>query len=120
LFLADERGLIDLSPSLTEKGVMLIDGIEPSACSGWHVGGSEPVGDWRERPHRMSGWQPMATAPRDGTRILLKRKSKARRIRLVVIGHWSNNIGVFWSLEGMSKNAGAAQDSDLLGWMPLP
>ncbi|RUV23454.1 MULTISPECIES: hypothetical protein [unclassified Mesorhizobium] len=43
-----ERGLIDLAPSLTAKGIALLDGIEPTAASGWHMGGAEPVGDWIE------------------------------------------------------------------------
>lgn len=47
---AEERGLVDVLPSglaLTVKGGQLLDGIEPSACSGWHMGGTEPHADRR-------------------------------------------------------------------------
>ncbi|MER8615992.1 hypothetical protein NKG99_03925 [Mesorhizobium sp. M1409] len=47
LFLAEERGLIDLAPTLTLKGIALLDGIEPTAASGWHMGGATPAGDWK-------------------------------------------------------------------------
>lgn len=43
-----ERGLVDLNPALTEKGAALLDGIEPTACSGAHMNGAPPVGDWRK------------------------------------------------------------------------
>lgn len=42
-----ERGLVDLNPTLTGKGVALLDGIEPTACSGAHMNGAPPVGEWR-------------------------------------------------------------------------
>lgn len=47
LFLADERGLVDLQPTLTAKGIALLDGIEPTACSGEHMGGAVPAGNWQ-------------------------------------------------------------------------
>lgn len=31
---------------LTVKGNEFLYGIEPTACSGWHMGGSEPVASW--------------------------------------------------------------------------
>ncbi len=45
---AEERGLVTRHGALTDKGVALIDGIEPTACSGFHMGGRAPVGDWKE------------------------------------------------------------------------
>jgi len=48
LILAAERGLVDLAPALTEKGGHLLDGIEPTAASGWHMGGAPPAGDWKD------------------------------------------------------------------------
>lgn len=42
-----ERGLIELNPKLTQKGAALLDGIEPSACSGWHLGGAPAAADWK-------------------------------------------------------------------------
>lgn len=52
LIRAGERGLVDLQPILTKKGFQLLDGIEATACSGWHMGGMPPVGDWREARKR--------------------------------------------------------------------
>jgi hypothetical protein len=47
LELAIERGLVTAHGALTDKGTALIDGIEPTACSGWHMGGAAPKGDWK-------------------------------------------------------------------------
>lgn len=48
------RGLIELDGRLTKKGDELLHGIEPTACSGWHMGGAEPVAWWVKirRTHR--------------------------------------------------------------------
>ena len=49
---AGERGLVEFDAALTPKGGQLLDGIEPTACSGWHMGGADRAGDWREARKR--------------------------------------------------------------------
>ena len=68
----------------------------------------------------MSEWQPIETAPRDGTRILLCRVSLTTRelSKAVVIGHF---LGLRpyarnWSVESSQY----LREESLGGWMPLP
>lgn len=67
-------------------------------------------------------WQPTATAPKDGTRVILCRKLTARfkNNKRIVIGFWVNRVGFssLWRIE--SHGNVYARDSDLEGWMPLP
>lgn len=57
-------------------------------------------------------WQPLHTAPRTGKRVLLARNNKSWGDR-VKTGKWLRNC---WHADGGSL----WNDSDLVGWMPLP
>lgn len=69
-------------------------------------------------------WQPIESAPKDGTRLLLLRRQKVSGPTLTknpVIGSWAAKRGyrAYWSLEITCNNYWAG-DADLLGWLPLP
>ncbi|MDZ7711723.1 MAG: MazG-like family protein [Rhodovibrio sp.] len=61
-------------------------------------------------------WRPIATAPRDGTQILICPESEAP-----FVGYWAH-VGRFTSTPEMwlGHHLGAHKDHDILGWMPLP
>lgn len=68
----------------------------------------------------MSAWQPIATAPRDGTRLLLYWKGH------VVCGHWDEDRHVnrpcpYWStdLEGIFRKT-ITRENPPTHWQPLP
>lgn len=58
-------------------------------------------------------WQPTESAPRDGTRVLLKRKMHAPMKHQIVIGRW---MGRSWKLD-MSN---IMSDLWVEAWQPLP
>ncbi len=69
-------------------------------------------------------WQPIETAPKDGTRILLwpvkvHRKEKLTYEEIAVIGYWyewPNDAGGAWCGATRSKSI----PLNLTHWMPLP
>lgn len=72
----------------------------------------------------MGEWQPIETAPRDGTRVLLLRPQKQSGPTLVknpVIGSWNTKRGAagYWALEVTANNY-AVRDGELSAWQPLP
>jgi hypothetical protein len=63
----------------------------------------------------QDGWQEIATAPKDGSRVLLVYATVAGY--RVVIAYWANAVGgPAWIVEGGS----VLRDTDLAGWQPLP
>ncbi len=61
-------------------------------------------------------WQPIETAPRDGTRILLfqpEEISRGRVLHRAVLGHWVACAHSGWVSDGL-------QHAEPTHWMPLP
>tara|TARA_Y100000310_G_scaffold63233_1_gene58530 strand:- start:2296 stop:2508 length:213 start_codon:yes stop_codon:yes gene_type:complete len=63
-------------------------------------------------------WQPIDTAPKDGTEILVYGRSKKERWQMFTVVFWQYNC---WTL---TETGGYAEDSDPsldpTHWMPLP
>ncbi len=70
-------------------------------------------GEWRDGDLE-SDWEPIETAIRDGTRILILRKPTSMMKYRVVIGRWK---GRSWQLDGGDNRM---SDNGLDGWRPLP
>lgn len=68
----------------------------------------------RERGH----WQPIATAPRDGTPILIQRE----QAEWPFIGYWANPYRYVKQGRGawIGHEGGLHEDADGLMWQPLP
>jgi uncharacterized protein DUF551 len=67
------------------------------------------------RPHAgiPEGWQPIETAPKDGTPILVVRGEHNRNTRSrIIVAYWNDK---YWSPVGASTSAYTASH-----WMPLP
>lgn len=65
----------------------------------------------------ITGWQPMETAPRDGTRVLLSRHPEiVRNGKLVVIGEYTCTGSRRWNI----GNGQYVRCERFNGWMPLP
>lgn len=62
-----------------------------------------------------TGWRPIATAPKDGARILLATKSGH-----VTVGHWLDNSRTQWPWQGWSTDRGPFTIDGVNGWQPLP
>ena len=77
----------------------------------------------RDAAPRVEGWRPIATAPKDGTRILLCLKGGAR-----LIGRWSDEaeFGQFtvrpgWQIFDCDDCFySRAEDDEVAHWMSLP
>lgn len=66
-------------------------------------------------PSAPEGWQPIETAPRDRTAIILALKG-AR----VTVGHWLDNSKTQWPWQGWSTDAGPMIEAKVTHWRPLP
>ena len=64
------------------------------------------------RSRERGGWQPIETAPRDGTWIIVWRRCGNDYIRQIGEDHWRDDLGGCW---GRSN-----QDCCPTHWMPLP
>ncbi len=62
-----------------------------------------------------SGWQEIASAPKDGTRLLLARKQVMSGELTVVSGHWNSGGAMH-----MPHWSTCANIHDWTHWMPLP
>lgn len=64
----------------------------------------------------MSGWQPIETAPRDGTRLLLWWNERA------MISFWADRVGFkgWQPVSGEVLNVGNRAMWNPTHWMPLP
>lgn len=63
---------------------------------------------------RASAWQPIETAPKDGTRVLLTDGSA------VTIGDWDGDPKHFWAGEGPGWWTGGCFPGPWTHWAPLP
>lgn len=62
------------------------------------------------------GWRPISTAPRDGTRILLRWKHRPARV-----GWWTDEeSGTGWKCDGDQVVPAAAYQADATHWQPVP
>lgn len=62
------------------------------------------------------GWLPIATAPRDGSRILLRWKR-----RPAMVGWWTDEeTGTGWKCDGDVVVPAAAYQADATHWQPMP
>lgn len=66
-------------------------------------------------PSAPDGWQPMETAPRDRTAIILALKGGR-----VTVGHWLDNSKTQWPWQGWSTDAGPMTEPKVTHWRPLP
>lgn len=73
----------------------------------------------------MSDWQPIETAPKDGTRVLLYRESRFEWTRIIV-GQWdterfANKPRPYWThdLERLTGKT-EARATTVTHWQPLP
>lgn len=73
---------------------------------------------WTDDPPMSGGWQPIATAPRDGQQILLAYSdfflSDHENRKPVVIGSWDEDV---WDIP---FDDDWRLDTDFSHWMPLP
>lgn len=67
----------------------------------------------------MSEWQPIETAPRDGTRILVAYKSYANRETTIETAFFDKDDGGGQWI-GYFSNCLYALTNELTHWMPLP
>lgn len=66
----------------------------------------------------MGEWQPMGTAPKDGTGVLLHCPTYPEGIVAAV---WSQSRGGFWGVWGLSSVAFNFDDEDMpTHWRPFP
>lgn len=69
-----------------------------------------------ERQRAAMTWQPMSTAPRDGTVIFLYHKNRPEFSRFhISIAYWDAKHEAWWG-----RPARRAQDGAFTHWMPLP
>jgi len=68
----------------------------------------------RTMPMPMSEWQPIASAPKDGTGILLYRRYEGKYLHLVDVGQWRKEE------EGGPRWAWTYSTWEPTHWMPLP
>jgi hypothetical protein len=64
----------------------------------------------------MSEWQTIATAPKDGTEVLLFYRDYCNGGALVTSGYWDSSPGREW--EATWQHVHGTGDADM--WMPLP
>lgn len=67
------------------------------------------------RPSAPDGWQPIETAPRNRTAIILALKGGR-----VTVGHWLDNSKTQWPWQGWSTDAGPMIEANVTHWQPLP
>lgn len=77
---------------------------------------------WRRRTETLTGtdWQAIATAPRDGSHIVVKRK--AARVLPKHTEHvvrWSSRGEERWVWRSYTVTGKFLEDRDLLGWRPM-
>ena len=73
--------------------------------------------DMRER----AGWRTMGSAPKDGTRVLLKvrvRQYLGDETEAVAVGYWLDNSATKPPWQGWATDMGPTPRA--YGWMPLP
>lgn len=71
----------------------------------------------------LNEWQPIASAPKDGTEIILKVKSRAGIPKKFLIGHWASGCNDYQAIKGgwYFWNGCLFDDAaEPLEWLPLP
>ena len=66
----------------------------------------------------MTDWQPIETAPKDGTRVLLIGKNGANRWMRPFVGYWTPRYA--WSLDVYDFESVLTNYHPPTHWMPLP
>jgi hypothetical protein len=73
--------------------------------------GYAPSGAGERKGNGMSNWQPIETAPKDGTRVVLYLPEFAEEYR---IAFWARSWGEWQTIPGLYSCRSASH------WMPLP
>jgi hypothetical protein len=79
----------------------------------------------------MSGWQPIATAPKDGTEILIAGgrvhlgsddmdDGKGHKHKGVSLALWNERAGGYWYQPGTETTSHGGNSFEPTHWMPLP
>lgn len=94
-------------------GAGLIDDTRLKVIERWNTRVSTPkpheIRDSEGKQRSLTDWQPIETAPKDGTSLLIAGRFGWRGDWNVKIGHWRENYGFMYGLSFVPSH-----------WMPLP